>query len=285
MFNPWSVLYMRAVDSILRTRSRPTICWSGRVDQYSGEHIMGLLTAGQSHSHFIHHNSNSIWRRYGPNSICGHQIALSCCTCHDSTAVVARTKFCSDHIIIIWIIPKRFFHWIDCVGKSIVKWTPYFGAPFLLRALWLLNNWLKFRWPHLASELRLWPEHKMMTSWHINTLLITGPLWGESTSACNLHTKGWDCGALMFSLMFAWTSCWKNSQVAGEFRSHNANAAMKNETRHVQKTGNGLRYKRISNWPERCALLKEFFRSAVGVKLDWEYIQASLCGGGPRYGT
>ena len=31
------------------------------------------------------------------NSVAGHQIATNFCTCHDSTAVVPCTKFCSDH--------------------------------------------------------------------------------------------------------------------------------------------------------------------------------------------
>ena len=30
-------------------------------------------------------------------------------------------------------------------------------------------------------------------------------------------TKGQLCGALMFSLLFAWITCWTNIQVAGDF--------------------------------------------------------------------
>ena len=33
------------------------------------------------------------------NSVTGHQIATNLCTCHDSTAVVPCTKFCSDHVL------------------------------------------------------------------------------------------------------------------------------------------------------------------------------------------
>ena len=59
------------------------------------------------------------------NSVAGHQIATNFCTCHDSTAVVPCTKFCSDHCIRIELRVKRNFHriWI-AIEKPLVKRGP-----------------------------------------------------------------------------------------------------------------------------------------------------------------
>ena len=59
------------------------------------------------------------------NSVTGHQIATNFCTCHDSTAVVPCTKFCSDHYIRIEMRVKRDFHriWI-AMEKLLVKRGP-----------------------------------------------------------------------------------------------------------------------------------------------------------------
>ena len=56
------------------------------------------------------------------NSVAGHQIATNFCTCHDSTAVVPCTKFCSDHCIRIEMRVKRNFHriWI-AMEKPLLK--------------------------------------------------------------------------------------------------------------------------------------------------------------------
>ena len=52
-------------------------------------------------------------------------VATNFCTCHDSTAVVSCTKFCSDHCIRIEVSVKRNFHriWI-AMEKPLVKWAP-----------------------------------------------------------------------------------------------------------------------------------------------------------------
>ena len=46
------------------------------------------------------------------NSFDGHKITINFCTCHDSTAVAPRTKFCSNHCIRIKVSVKRNFHQI-----------------------------------------------------------------------------------------------------------------------------------------------------------------------------
>ena len=59
------------------------------------------------------------------SSLAGHQIATIFCTCHDSTAVVPCTKFCSNHCIRIEMRVKRNFHriWI-AMEKTLVKRGP-----------------------------------------------------------------------------------------------------------------------------------------------------------------
>ena len=59
--------------------------------------------------------------------------------------------------------------------------------------------------------------HNIM-SWLGSIFHITGPLWGESTSHWWFpNTKGQYHGALIFSLIYACTSGWTNSEVAGDF--------------------------------------------------------------------
>ena len=89
----------------------------------------------------------------------------------------------------------------------------------------------------------------MMTSRHGNTFCCTGPLCGESTMSCCQHNdvikwkhfphywpfrreihrspvnslhKGQWSGALMFSLICAWTNSWANHQDPGDLRRHRA---------------------------------------------------------------
>ena len=62
------------------------------------------------------------------NSVTGHQIATNFCTCHDSTAVVPCTKFCSDHCIGIEMRAKRNFYriWIAMEKTLVIRgpeWT------------------------------------------------------------------------------------------------------------------------------------------------------------------
>ena len=68
-------------------------------------------------------------------SVAGHTIATNFCTCHDSTAAVPCTKFCSDHCIKIEVRVKQNFHriWI-AMEKPLVKRAP--GVIAELRGVW-----------------------------------------------------------------------------------------------------------------------------------------------------
>ena len=69
---------------------------------------------------FFDRYSNTMETSPCHNSLAGHQIATNFCTCHDSTAVVPCTKFCSDHGIRIEVGVKRNFHriWIQLRWKN-----------------------------------------------------------------------------------------------------------------------------------------------------------------------
>ena len=76
------------------------------------------------------------------NSVAGHQIATNVCTCHDSTAVVPCTAFCSDHCIRIEMRVKRNFHriWI-AMEKPLVKRDPgYFHSSLLKMKIFVLDK-------------------------------------------------------------------------------------------------------------------------------------------------
>ena len=71
---------------------------------------------------FFAHNSNSMETSRCRNSVADHQIATTFCTCHDSTAVVTCTKFCSDHGIRVEVRVKGNFHRIlIAMEKPLVK--------------------------------------------------------------------------------------------------------------------------------------------------------------------
>ena len=63
----------------------------------------------------------------------------------------------------------------------------------------------------------------MMTSLNGNIVRVTGPLWWEFTSCRWIPlTKGQWRGALIFSLICAWTNEWVNNRDAGDLRRHRA---------------------------------------------------------------
>ena len=81
------------------------------------------------------------------NAVTGHQIATNFCTCHDSTAVVPCTKFCSDHCIRIEMRVKWNFHWIlIAMEKTLVKQGP--GGYLKLNSL---DNDVTWALRHLKS--------------------------------------------------------------------------------------------------------------------------------------
>ena len=135
------------------------------------------------------------------NSVAGHQIATNFCTCHDSTAVVPCTKFCSYHCIRIEMRVKRNFHriWI-AMKKPLVKRGPVRNcwkatvccekSKFTISSTWLEKGsvshqdnmitlsqfiWMRYQ-PHLShlDEIR-W---KVMSSGYHNEIAVThqGPV-------------------------------------------------------------------------------------------------------------
>ena len=72
------------------------------------------------------------------NSVAGHQIETNFCTCHDSTAVVPCTKFCSDQGIIVDVRVKRNFHRIELRRKN-RQWN---GARIgVIGFFWMVLEW------------------------------------------------------------------------------------------------------------------------------------------------
>ena len=90
------------------------ICWY--LSMSSWVHFMEQL---------FHQNSSLMGNMLCCNSIVSHLIATNFCTCHNSTAVVACAKFCSDHILRIGMRAKQNLHrtWI-AIKMSLVKYTP-----------------------------------------------------------------------------------------------------------------------------------------------------------------
>ena len=73
----------------------------------------------------FHHNVNSIEISFYSKSVPDNHIATKFCTCHDSLAVMACAKFCSDCYVRIGIRAKWIIRqvWI-VMGKSLVRWVP-----------------------------------------------------------------------------------------------------------------------------------------------------------------
>ena len=76
--------------------------------------------------------------------------------------------------------------------------------------------------PHVATTMVLWHTQislRMMTSSNGNIFRVTGPLCGEFAGHRWIPlTKGQWRGALMFSLICAWTNSWVNNWDAGDLR-------------------------------------------------------------------
>ena len=61
--------------------------------------------------------------------------------------------------------------------------------------------------------------YKMMRSCHGNPFRSKGPLRGNPW-VIGVTTKDQQCGVVVFSLLLAWTRCWKNIRHAGDLRRH-----------------------------------------------------------------
>ena len=62
----------------------------------------------------------------------------------------------------------------------------------------------------------------MITSWNGNIFRVAGPLCGEFTGHRWIKPKGQWRGALMFSLICAWTNDWANNEDTGDLKRHRA---------------------------------------------------------------
>ena len=67
-------------------------------------HNKGWLGQDPSHYHFFIHNSNSMAISFHYNPHCNEVITTKICTCHDSCAVVACAKICSDLMLKSWML-------------------------------------------------------------------------------------------------------------------------------------------------------------------------------------
>ena len=152
------------------------------------------------------------------NSVAGHQITTNFCTCHDSTAVVPCTKFCSYHCIRIEMRVKRNFHriWI-AMEKPLVKQGPgkktsLYWIRFLryIMGIPALVSWQVYtetvpgayiQWPALSP--RWWWFQKQCPGWASWTAHSDGQsgIWIEKAlehSQPEKHTQhslthwGWD---------------------------------------------------------------------------------------------
>ena len=77
-----------------------------------------IIYRGPFHLPFFMHNPNLMQDWFCVNSLLGNQITTEFCTCHDSKAVMACAKFCSDHCIRIWMISKWNFYTIELQWKN-----------------------------------------------------------------------------------------------------------------------------------------------------------------------
>ena len=105
---------------------------------------------------FLARNSNPMETSPCHNSVAGHQIATNFCTCHDSTAVVPCTKFCSDHCIRIEVSVKRNFHRIWIVMEN----------PLVKRAPCVLQTWDMCQWISYHCRQVVYSDRRFTDTYH-----------------------------------------------------------------------------------------------------------------------
>ena len=151
------------------------------------------------------------------NCVAINQIATHFCTCHDSTAVVPCTKFCSDHCVRIKMRVKRNFHqiWI-AMGKPLVKRGP--EAFCYVRLPW--PGWLQSSCctpSHTQGNLGHWKQSNASGSrnnpYHIRTAQC--PTRGRPLSWLQRYHSG--CTGPQ-KLVFIWTSgTWHGIQLRSRY--------------------------------------------------------------------
>ena len=133
------------------------------------------------------------------NSVTCHQYATNFCTCHDSTAVVPCTKFCSDHCIRIAAkrASRENLWWFQC------------GVP--TQFSWRSNS--RF------EELKLYSSHDDVIKWKHFPRNWPFVRWIHRSRWIPQHKGQWR-GALMFSLICVWINGWINTREAGDLRRY-----------------------------------------------------------------
>ena len=118
--------------------------------------------------------------QFSSNSITDDHIATKFGTCHDSPAVVPCAKYCSDHLISIWMGAKWNFHriWI-VMEKLLVKWAPGLVAIacfVLAKRLWkCLSKWCCKDEPIVEKRSQQKSKHIPACTHHRDR----SPLWGD----------------------------------------------------------------------------------------------------------
>ena len=116
-------------------------------------------TRGPFHKRFFHRNSNLIKISFYSPPRCSELIAMKFCTWHDSFAVVACGKFCSDMVPYDGITLKSIFIeiWIT-MENLFVKWAPVPIHPTLTLSRLLMAWWHNkprhqqaWYWPHFPT--------------------------------------------------------------------------------------------------------------------------------------
>ena len=88
-------------------------CRSGSREVHGPWNVLYEINPGHVSLTVISRNSNSMEISSCCNPVAGHQITTKSCTCHDSTAAVPCTKFCSDHVLeSMWEGKKIHRSWI-----------------------------------------------------------------------------------------------------------------------------------------------------------------------------
>ena len=160
-------------------------------------------------------------------TIFGHGLLILLISCNFSEMIHMNT--------IIFLIGRK--------GPSHKEWCQYLMETRKVNLYEKCCIWFKFHWnesfgldefTNFAWELiafQCWVTIKwfrtvgngMVTSSNGNIFLVTGLLWGEHRSSVDSpHISRWR-GALMFSLIYDWTSGWTNNRDTDDLRRQRAN--------------------------------------------------------------
>ena len=118
----------------------------------------GLMVLGPISLTVFHHNSNLMGIPFCSNSNSHVLITTTCCKWHDSCALVACAKNCSDLVDNIWIIAKQIFRWIWILRKNHQRNGP---QPLFQTLEPNVKAWLSWLYSHVH---KLYPW--LAAQWH-----------------------------------------------------------------------------------------------------------------------